>query len=115
MPIPIMSPLAGLLPTPIPSQLTQPIPVDDSRPCPTSHSALTRKTFYTPAHTPADPCHVSQRALVDLALDLGIPLESYRDLIDLIIHRPTADDIARPVALVQGISLNKARSIWCSN
>ena len=107
MPIPIMPPPAGPLPMPIPSQPTRMISVNDSRPYPMSHSTLTGKTFYAPAHTPADPCHVSWRALVDLALDLGIPLESYKDIIDLIILRPIADDLAWPVPLVELIDVSK--------
>ena len=55
MPILITSPPAGLLPMPTPSQHTRLIPADDSHPYPASHGTPTRKTFYAPAHMPADP------------------------------------------------------------
>ena len=65
------------------------------------------KTFYTPAHVPANPQHAPQRALVDPALDLGIPLENYKELIDLVIHRPTSDDLALPTPLAELIDVGK--------
>ena len=56
---------------------------------------------------PANPHHVPGRALVDLAMDVGIPLENYKDLIDLIICRPNADDLARSVPIAELIDVSK--------
>ena len=76
-------------------------------PIPNHKDRQTDKTFYAPAHTPANPHHVSQRALVDPTLDLAIPLENYKDLIDLVFHRPSTDDIAKPVPLAELIDVGK--------
>ena len=76
-------------------------------PYPVPQGTLSRKTFYAPTHTPVNPCHIPGRALVDPTLDLGIPLESYKDLIDLIVRRPNADDLARTVSLAELIDVSK--------
>ena len=81
--------------------------MDQPQPIPISLNVPIDKTFYTPTHMPADPHHASWRALVDPTLDLGIPLETYKDLIDLVIHRPTADDLAKPIPLAELIDVGK--------
>ena len=75
-------------------------------PYPAPQGTPSGKTFYAPTHTSAQPHHISGRALVDPALDLGIPLESYKDLIDLIVRRPNADDLARTVPLAELIDMS---------
>ena len=76
-------------------------------PYPIPQGAPSGKTFYAPTHMPANPCHIPGRAIVDPAMDLGIPLESYKDLIDLIVRRPNADDLARTVPLAELIDMSK--------
>ena len=78
----------------------------DPTPYPVPQGTLSGKLFMPPP-TPANPCKIPGRAIVDPAMDLGIPLESYKDLIDLIIHRPNADDLARTVPLVELIDVSK--------
>ena len=102
-----LPPLAGPLPMPIPQRQAQPVPISDSDPYLIHQGTPSGKTFYAPAHMPANPCHISGRALVDPALDLGIPLESYKDLINLIVRRPNTDDLARSVPLAELIDVSK--------
>ena len=76
-------------------------------PYPIPQGTPSGKTFYAPTHMSANPCHIPGRAIVDPAMDLGIPLESYKDLIDLIVRRPNADDLARTVPLAELIDVGK--------
>ena len=71
-----LPPPAGPPPMPIPQRQAQPVPVSDSDPYPVHQGTPSGKTFYAPTHTPANPRHISGRAPVDPALDLGIPLKS---------------------------------------
>ena len=76
-------------------------------PCLVPQGTPSEKTFYAPTHMPANPCHIPGRAMVDPAMDFSIPLESYKDLIDLIVCRPNADDLARTVPLAELIDVGK--------
>ena len=106
-PTPALTPPAGLLPEPVPQQQAQPLPMSAPDPYPIPQGTPGRKTFYAPTHTPANPCHIPGRTLVDPTLDLGIPLESYKDLIDLIVRRPNTDDLSRTVPVVELIDVSK--------
>ena len=74
---------------------------------PIPSNVLLNRTFYAPAHMPANPRHVSRRTLVDPALNFGIPLVNYKDLINLMICRPTANDLTKPVPLAELIDVRK--------
>ena len=104
---PALTPPAGPLPEPIPQRQAQPLPMSAPDPYPIPQGTLSGKTFYAPTHMPANPCHIPGRAIVDPVMDLGIPLESYKDLINLIVHRPNADDLARTVPLAELIDIGK--------
>ena len=106
-PTPALTPPAGPLPEPIPQRQAQPLPMSALDPYPIPQGTPSGKTFYAPAHMPANPRHIPGRAIVDPAMDLGIPLESYKDLIDLIVRRPNADDLARTVPLAELIDVGK--------
>ena len=106
-PTPALTPPAGPLPEPIPQGQAQPLPMSAPDPYPVPQGTPSGKTFYAPTHTPANPRHIPGRAIVDPAMDLGIPLESYKDLIDLIVRRPNADDLARTVPLAELIDVGK--------
>ena len=97
----------GPLPLPIPHRQTQLIPGANSLPYPASLNIPSSKTFYAPTHMPANPRHVPGRALADPTMDLGILIENYKDLIDLIIRQPNADDLARSVPLAELIDVSK--------
>ena len=56
---------------------------------------------------PADSRHVARQIPVDPATDLGIPLEQYKDLIDLVFRQPNSADIALPVPLAELLDVSK--------
>ena len=112
VPTPVPTPPAVSKPNsqpPVPRDAHTLTPSPAPRPHPKSpiHRARDDTSFYPPAHIPDHPNHRTKRIPIDPNTDLGIPFTNYRDLVDLIVRRPSSGDLDPLVPLAELIDVKK--------